>query len=79
MILGKMKLLSTVVGAVALIASPVLARTVHNEAAPANQARHQAYQQACEASAVVGPDGKLVGAAPNASIHSQMQQYGLPE
>jgi hypothetical protein len=71
----KMKLLSAAIGAVALIATSELARTVHKGAAPAEQAYHQARG----ANAVVGPDGKLIGAAPDPSVRSQLQRDGLPE
>jgi len=78
MISRKIKLLSAVVGAAALIASAALARTVHNRAAPADQAAASA-DQGYDASPVFGPDGILIGAAPNPRIRSQLQRDGLPE
>jgi hypothetical protein len=75
MISGKMKLLSAVVGSGALFASAAIAYTIHKGAALADQVYDQAYR----ANDVVGPDGKLIGAAPNPSIRSQMQRDGLPE
>jgi hypothetical protein len=43
---------------------------VHNEAAPADHESATRY--------VVGPDGRLIGAAPNPSIRSQWERDGLP-
>jgi hypothetical protein len=71
MISGKMKLLSATVVAGAVFASAALACTVYSGAAPADQA--------CNAITFDGADGKLIGAAPNLSIGSQLQRYGLPE
>jgi hypothetical protein len=71
MVFGKMKLLAVTVPAVAVIASLAFAAVAHNKAAAVNQgfiAHH-----------VAGPDGKLIGSAPNASIRSQWQQEGLPD
>ncbi len=81
MISGKMKLFSAAVGAAALIAPLALARTVHKGAASADQAYQQrcdADHQACNANAVIGPDGKLIGVAPDPRIRSQLQRDGLP-
>jgi hypothetical protein len=74
MISRKMKLLSAAVGAAVLITSAALARTVHKEAAPVDQANHQASTP----NAVVGPDGRLIGVAADPSIRSQIQRDGLP-
>ena len=71
MVMGKMKLLAVTVAAAAGIASLAFAAVAHNKAAAVNQgivAHH-----------VVGPDGKLIGSAGNASIRSQWQQDGLPD
>ena len=72
MIARKIKLLLATVGAAALIASPALARTLHNAAAPADQA----YAQAYGANTVVGSDGKVIGADPDANIRFQLQREG---
>jgi hypothetical protein len=69
MILNKTKLLWAAVGAAALIGPAALA-CVHSGAATADQGNGTNY--------VVGPDGKLIGAAPNPSIRSQWQQEGFP-
>jgi hypothetical protein len=74
MISRKMKLLSATVGAGAFFASAI-AYTVHNGAAPADQV----YDQAVGANTIIGPDGKLIGAASNSRIRSQLQREGLPD
>jgi hypothetical protein len=71
MIPGKMKLLSITACAAAVIAAPALAYIVHNGAIAAPRVYGSHY--------VVGPDGKLIGSAPNSSIRSQWQQEGLPD
>jgi hypothetical protein len=76
MVSGKMKLLSAAIGIASLIASPALARTVHNAAPPADH--DQSYDQTYSANNVV-VNGKLIGTARNPSIRSQMQLDGLPE
>jgi hypothetical protein len=43
---------------------------VRNEAATADHENADNY--------VFGPDGRLIGAAPNASIRYQWERYGLP-
>ncbi len=71
MVFGKMKLLAVTVAAAAVIASLAFAAVAHNKAAAVNQgfvAHH-----------VAGPDGNLIGSAPNASIRLQWQQEGLPD
>ena len=69
MTMSKMALLGVAVVAVLVIGSGTLA-WVHNEAATANHDNAPNY--------VVGPDGRLIGAAPNASIRSQWERDGLP-
>jgi hypothetical protein len=69
MILSKMKLLGAAVVASAVIVSVALA-CFNNGAATADHGNATSY--------VVGPDGKLIGAAPNPSIRSQWQREGLP-
>ena len=69
MILSKMKLLGAAVVASAVIVSVALA-CFHNGAAAADHGNATSY--------VVGPDGKLIGAAPNPSIRSHWEREGLP-
>jgi hypothetical protein len=69
MTMSKMALLGVAVVAVLVIGSGTLA-WVHNEPATANHDNAPNY--------VVGPDGRLIGAAPNASIRSQWERDGLP-
>ena len=79
MISRKIKLLSAAIGVAALIATPTLARSVHKGLAQVDQAHDRAQGQGYDANAVVGPDGKLIGAAPDPSVRSQLQRDGLPE
>ena len=79
MISRKMKLFSAAIGVAALIAAPALVRAVHKEGAPVYQAHARAQGQGYDANAVVDPDGKLIGAAPDPSTRSQLQRDGLPE
>ena len=69
MTMSKMALLGVAVVAVLVIGSGTLA-WVHNEPATADHENTTNY--------VVGPDGGLIGAAPNASIRSQWEREGLP-
>ena len=79
MITRKMKLFSAAIAAAALIATPALVHAVHKEGAPVYQAHARAQSQGYDANPVVGPDGKLIGAAPDPGMRSQLQQDGLPE
>jgi hypothetical protein len=86
MITRKMKLFSAAIAVAALIAAPALVRAVHKEGAPVYQAHARAQgqeqsqgYQGYDVNPVVGPDGKLIGAAPDPSVRSQLQQDGLPE
>ena len=83
MISRKIKLLSAAIGVAALIAAPALLRAVHKEGAPVYQAHARAQGQeqgqGYDVNPVVGPDGKLIGAAPDPGVRSQLQQDGLPE
>lgn len=67
--MSKMTLLGAVVVVAAVIGSGTLA-WIHNEASTADHENATNY--------VVGPDGRLIGAAPNASIRSQWERDGLP-
>ena len=78
MISRKMKLVSAAIGAAVLIATPALVRAVHKEGTPVAQAHERAHGQAHDANAVVGPDGKLIGAAADPNVRSYLQQDGLP-
>jgi hypothetical protein len=78
MISRKMKLVSAAIGAVVLIITPTLARIGHKDVAPVSQAHNRAPGQTYDANAVLGPDGKLIGAAPDQSTRSQLQRDGLP-
>jgi hypothetical protein len=69
MILSKMTLFGAAVVAAAVIGSGALA-CFHNGAATADHGNATNY--------VVGQDGKLIGATPNASIRSQWEREGLP-
>jgi hypothetical protein len=69
MTMRKLTLLGVAVVAAAVIGSGTLA-WVHNEAAPADHESATSY--------AVGPDGRLIGAAPNPSIRSQWERDGLP-
>jgi len=69
MILSKMTLLGAALGVAAVIGSAALA-WVHKGAATADHGNATNY--------VVGQDGKLIGATPNASIRSQWEREGLP-
>jgi hypothetical protein len=71
MIVGKMTLLATAIGAAAVIASLALAAVVHNNGA--------AVSRGFAAHPIVGPNGELIGSAAHASVRSQWQQVGLPE
>lgn len=71
MISGKMKLLSAVFGAMALIATLELARTVHNGAARPDQTYGT--------NLVVGPNGEFIGVPADPSISSELGRGGLPE
>jgi len=85
MITRKMKLFSAAIAVVALIAAPALVRAVHKDGSPVYQAharaqgQGQGQGQGYDANPVVGPDGKLIGAAPDPGVRSQLQQDGLPE
>jgi hypothetical protein len=83
MITRKMKLFSAAMAAAVLIAAPALVRAVHKEGAPVYQAharaQGQVQGQGYDANPVVGPNGKLIGAAPDPGLRSQLQQDGLPE
>ena len=81
MITRKMKLVSAAIAAATLIAAPALVRAVHKEGALVYQAhaRAQGQGQGYDVNPVVGPDGKLIGAAPDPGVRSQLQQDGLPE
>jgi hypothetical protein len=72
MISRKMKLLSAAVGVASLIASPALARTVHNTASEADQSYDQSYR----ANTVVGSDSKVIGTDPDANIRFQLLREG---
>lgn len=72
MIMRKINVFLAAVGLVALIGLPALAYRIHNGAA-------LAADQGFSANTVFGPDGKLIGAAANPSIRSQLQRDGLPE
>ena len=69
MTISKMALLGVAVVAAVVIGSGTLA-WVHNGAATANHENATHY--------AVGPDGRLIGAAPNPSIRSQWEREGLP-
>ena len=83
MITRKMKLFSAAIAAATLIVAPALVRAVHKESAPVYQAharvQGQKQGQGYDVNPVVGPDGKLIGAAPDPGVRSQLQQDGLPE
>jgi hypothetical protein len=79
MITRKMKLFSVAMAAAVLIAAPALVRAVHKEGAPVYQAHARAQGQGYDANPVVGLNGKLIGAAPDPGVRSQLQQDGLPE
>jgi len=79
MISRKMTLFSAAIGVAALIAAPALVRAVHKEGAPVYQAHARAQGQGYDANPVVDPDGKLIGAAPDPSVRSQLRRDGLPE
>jgi hypothetical protein len=75
MMARKMKLLSVFVGAVALIATPALARTVHKRAGSASDAYAYAYasaDRAYGASTIVRWDGRVVGRDPDANVRVQL-------
>jgi len=78
MILGKTKLLFAAFAVVVVVATPLLARTDHKAAATVGQASYRTPVRADRGNLVLGPDGKLLGAAPDPSLRSQLQQYGLP-
>jgi hypothetical protein len=69
MTMSKMALLGVAVLAAVVIGSGTLA-WVQNGAPTADHENATNY--------VVGPDGGLIGAAPNASIRSQWERDGLP-
>jgi hypothetical protein len=69
MTMRKMTLLGAVVVAAVVIGSGTLA-WVRNGAATADHENADNY--------VFGPDGRLIGAAPNPSIRSQWERDGLP-
>ena len=79
MITRKMKLFSAAIAAAALIAAPAIVRAVHKEGAPVYQAHARAQGQGYSANPVVDTEGKLIGAAPDPGVRSQLQQDGLPE
>ena len=78
MILGKTKLLFTGFAVAALVATATFARTDHKGAATVGQGQDRTPVRADRANPVLGPDGKLIGAAPDPSVRSQLQQNGLP-
>jgi hypothetical protein len=78
MISRKMKLFSAAIGAAVLIATPTLAGTGHKNVAPVYQGHDRAPGQTYDANHVIGPDGKLIGAAADPSVRSQLQRDGLP-
>jgi hypothetical protein len=65
MILHKMKFLVAAASAVALIASLVFGLTVHNEISA---------DPTYGATTVAGPDGKLIGVAPNTNTRSHLNE-----
>jgi hypothetical protein len=69
MTMSKMALLGAVVVASVVIGSGTLA-WVRNGAVTADHENADNY--------VFGPDGRLIGAAPNQSIRSQWERDGLP-
>jgi hypothetical protein len=78
MISGKTKLLFAALAVAVVVATPMLARTDHKAAATVGQAPDRTPMRADRANPVLGPDGKLLGAAPDANVRSQLQQNGLP-
>ena len=78
MILGKMKFQFAGFAVAALVATATLARTDHTGPATVGQASERMPVRADRANPVLGPDGKLIGAAPDPSVRSQLQQNGLP-
>ena len=78
MILRKTKLLFAGFAVVALVATATLARTDHKGAATVGQASYRTPGRVDRANSVLGPDGNLLGAAPDPSVRSQLQQNGLP-
>ena len=79
MISRKTKLLSAAIAAAVLIATPILARALHKGEAAADHAQDRGHGQSYDGYPVVGPDGKLIGAAPDPSLRSQLQRDGLPD
>ena len=77
MISRKMKLLTAALAAVSLIATATLARSLH-KAAPLDHVQDRSHAQSYDAYPVFGPDGKLIGAAPDPIVRAQMQRDGLP-
>ena len=65
---NKVKILSITVGALALIATPALARKAHKQVAPASEARASAYNAYASAGTgsqrIIGSDRRVVGADP---------------
>lgn len=78
MISTRMKFLFAALAVVSLAATAPLARTAHKELATVGQAWDRTPVRADRANPVLGPDGNLLGAAPDANLRSQLQQYGLP-
>jgi hypothetical protein len=80
MISQKMKLLSVVVGAAALIVTPALAGTIHKRTSVAFNAYASADRaygaNAYGANIVVGMDGKIIGADPDPNIRFQLLREG---
>jgi hypothetical protein len=71
-------LVSVVLGAAVLLATPILGRALHKDLTPVDQRHGHATSQSYDGSAVVGPDGKLIGAASDPGVRSQLQRDGLP-
>ncbi|HEY1473722.1 MAG TPA: hypothetical protein VGF53_06525 [Pseudolabrys sp.] len=78
MILRKVKLIAAAIAAMVLLATPIVARALHKDLTPVDQRHVRTPGHSYDGSAVIGPDGKLLGAASDPSVRSQLQRDGLP-
>ena len=78
MISRRVKLIAAAMATMVVIAMPILARALHKDLTPVDQRHVRTLGQTYDSNAVIGPDGKLIGAASDPGVRSQLQRDGLP-
>jgi len=74
MISGKMKLLSAVIGAAALIATPALASKPNKKKVSGRESHSSRIQPAYESNAIYGWEGQYRGWDPDPNIRTQLMR-----